>query len=507
MSRTRKAALIAAFSYIQFGLAFVSGIVLVPTILRAVGTERYGLWLACGELLAYSAMVDLGVLGVLPWIMAQKDGEGDRRKIRELLGNAIFVAALTGTAYLVVALTLWQFAARVINLDDAQRGVLWGPLLVIAAGTAATFPLRAFNATLQALQDVVFVGAMGILSWAMNICLLLGLLLGGWGLYALAVAAITPSLLTSLACFFRLRRIAPDLITFPRVPSRAIFFSLFRDGLGVWLGGLGWRMVAASNSLVIVGVASPEAAVVYACTTKMGDILMQMAWQLSDSGLVGLAQLSGEKRHERLREVTLTMLRMLLIASGAVAYVMLGFNAAFVSLWVGAGKFGGHTLNSLLAANVILQSLVHGLFAMASVIGKRFQIGMATLLQGGLNIVLAVVLGRFWGLPGVAAACLLSSLLLAVPFGISYLSGVTGLTVGDMWRHVFASWSMRGIPMLAVGVVAGHWLLPQTLWLLLLCAPPMGTFYLWYMRPLYDGLPFPVKLQPLLARMRLIPQE
>jgi hypothetical protein len=186
---------------------------------------------------------------------------------------------------------------------------------------------------------------------------------------------------------------------------------------------------------------------------------------------------------------------------------MLGFNAAFVSLWVGAGKFGGHTLNSLLAANVILQSLVHGLFAMASVIGKRFQIGMATLLQGGLNIVLAVVLGRFWGLPGVAAACLLSSLLLAVPFGISYLSGVTGLTVGDMWRHVFASWSMRGIPMLAVGVVAGHWLLPQTLWLLLLCAPPMGTFYLWYMRPLYDGLPFPVKLQPLLARMRLIPQE
>jgi O-antigen/teichoic acid export membrane protein len=143
VSRTRKAALVAAFSYVQFGLAFVSGIVLVPIILREVGAERYGLWLACGELLAYSAMVDLGVLGVLPWIIAQKDGEGDRRKIRELLGNAICVATLTGVAYLFVALTLWHSAARVIDLDDAQRESLWGPLLVVAAGTCAVFPLRA----------------------------------------------------------------------------------------------------------------------------------------------------------------------------------------------------------------------------------------------------------------------------------------------------------------------------------------------------------------------------
>jgi O-antigen/teichoic acid export membrane protein len=507
VSRTRKAALVAAFSYVQFGLAFVSGIVLVPIILREVGAERYGLWLACGELLAYSAMVDLGVLGVLPWIIAQKDGEGDRRKIRELLGNAIFVATLTGAAYLVVALTLWHGAARVIDLNGAQRESLWGPLLVIAVGTSAVFPLRAFNATLQALQDVVFGGVIGVVSWAMNICLLLGLLAGGYGLYALAVAAVAPALAASLVCFLRLRHIAPDLVTRPRAPSRATFLWLLRDGLGVWLGGLGWRMVAASNSLVIVAIANPEAAVVYACTTKMGDILMQMAWQLGDSGLIGLAQLSGEGRGERVREVALTMLRLLLIASGGVAYVMLGFNAAFVGLWVGAGKFGGHTLNSLLAANVILLSLVHGLFATASVIGKRLQIGVATLLQGALNITFAVVLGKAWGLPGVAAASLLSAVLLAAPLGVRYLCQVSGLTAAELWRRVFASWGLRGLVMLILGALVGHWLTPRAPWLLALCAPLMGLLYLWHMRPLYGGLPFPVKLHPLLVRMRLLPQE
>lgn len=507
MSRTRKATLAAAFSYVQFGLALVSGIVLVPVILREVGAERYGLWLACGEILAYSAMVDPGILGVLPWIIARKDGEGDRRKIRELIGNAVCVAGATGVAYLVVALTLWHFAARVISLSDAQRGALWGPLLVIAAGTAVIFPLRAFNATLQALQDVVFGGVVGVVSWAVNICLLLGLLSKGYGLYALAAAAVVPSITGSLICLIRLKRIAPDLISVPRLPTRAAFLMLFRDGFGVWLGGLGWRMVAASNSLVIVAVASPEAAVIYACTTKMGDILMQMAWQLSDSGLVGLAQLAGEGRRERVREVVLKMMCLLAVASGGVAYYVLGFNAVFVHLWVGADKFGGHTLNVLLAANVVLLSVTHGLFATASVIGSRFRVGLATLLQGGLNLVLALVLGKAFGLPGVAASCSISALLLGLPLGARYLRGVTGLASSDLWRGVFASWSVRAATMLIIGAAVGRGLSGRAVWLLFLVGPVMGFAYLWHMRPLYLGLPLPAKIHPLLVRMRLMPQQ
>lgn len=505
MSRTRKAALVAAFSYVQFGLAFVSGIVLVPTILRAVGTEHYGLWLACGELLAYSAMVDLGVLGVLPWMIAQKDGEGDRQKIRELLGNAICVATSTGVAYLIVALTLWHFAARVISLDDARRGILWGPLLVVVAGTSITFPLRAFGATLQALQDVVFGGVMGIVGWAMNICLLLGLLSRGHGLYALAAAAVVPPIVTSLICLLRLKRIAPDLLSVPRVPNRADLLVLFRDGFGVWMGGLGWRMVAASSSLVIVAVASPGAAVIYACSTKLGDMLMQMAWQLGDSGLIGLAQLSGEGRRARVREVVLGMLRLFSIASGGVAYVVLGFNAAFVGLWVGPDKFGGHALNCLLASNVILLSVAHGLFVTGAVLGSRFQAGVATLLQGGLNVVLAVTLGRLFGLAGVAAACSLSTLLLALPLGIKCLRRVTGLTGADLWRGVFASWGSRVTAMLCVGAAFGQLFGGGAVWVLVLAVPGMGLLYMWSMRPLYVGLPLPVKVRPWLVKARLLP--
>src|SRR5690348_14907386 len=98
MSRTKKATIIAFFGYLQFALASISGIVIVPTILRTIGAHSYGLWLAAGEIMAYSAMADLGLLGVLPWMLAERDGAQDRASIRRILPNALAVAFCAGIA-------------------------------------------------------------------------------------------------------------------------------------------------------------------------------------------------------------------------------------------------------------------------------------------------------------------------------------------------------------------------------------------------------------------------
>ena len=91
MSRVHRASVAAAFAYLQFGLTIVVGIVMVPFVLDKVGPRLYGYWLASGEVLAYAAMADLGVLGVIPWMIAQADGRKDRDGIRQLLSTG-FVA-------------------------------------------------------------------------------------------------------------------------------------------------------------------------------------------------------------------------------------------------------------------------------------------------------------------------------------------------------------------------------------------------------------------------------
>lgn len=507
MSRTRKAGIIATFSYLQFGLALISGIMLLPFILRHVGTQSYGLWLACGDLLAYSAMVDLGVLGVLPWLVAEKDGQGNRQGLRELLCNGLAVALFISILYVLVAVLLWLFASRIINLTEDQKGVLTGPLMLIVLVTAIAFPLRTFFTVLIGLQDAVFTGLLSVGQWALNITLIVTLLVKGYGLYSLAAAAAVPPLLLSALSLIRLKMIAPDLLTGWHRPSLSQMFYLISQGFGGWMGSFGWRMAAASNSIIIVSIGSPEMAVVYACTAKLGEILMQLSWQLSDSGLVGLAQLSGEGKQQRVREVVLAMLRILLIAAGGVAVIVIAFNPNFVSLWVGTDKFGGLTLNILLAAGVLGLSFAHGLLVPAAVLGRRLQVGLITLIQGGTNLALAVSLGHLLGLRGIAVASLCSNLILAVPFGIRVLKDVTQLSFADLSRATLLPWAVRFVVLLILSLLIGVWMPQKSVALLLGMAPILGLLYVWHMRPLYVNLPLPLSVRPWLVRARLIPQQ
>jgi O-antigen/teichoic acid export membrane protein len=506
VSRTRRAAIAAVFGYLQFGLALVSGIALVPFVLSRVPTELYGVWLAVGEVLAYSAMVDLGVVGVIPWLVAESDGRGDRAAIRGLLAGGLAFASAAAVAFLVVATLAFTLVPKVANLTEAQRAGVSGPLLLLALGVAAALPLRTFYAAVMGLQDVTFAGILSVTQLALGISLTVGLLLGGYGLYALAVAATAPSLLGGLACLCRLAMVAPDLLTAWRLPGWPAMRSMMAQGLGSWTAGLGWRMVAASDSIVILSVMGPAAAVVYAMTFKLGAVAMQMSWQLPDAGLVGLAQLKGEGRPDRVREVTLSMLRLVLITSGGVACAILAFNPAFVTLWVGEARFGGMALNALLAGVVIAHSLGHGLFTTSATLGTRVQAGWAALAQGAVNLAAALLLGRLFGLAGIALAAIVSTALVAYPAGVWMVRKTTEVDQAALWRRALGPWVLRGAGLLALGAAVGALGTRVSPWLPLALAPVLGVLYLWVMRPLYVGIPLPARVRPWLTRLRLLPE-
>jgi O-antigen/teichoic acid export membrane protein len=345
---------------------------------------------------------------------------------------------------------------------------------------------------------------MSIVQVGLNVALTLGLLLAGQGLYALAAATAVPSLVAGVASAVRLWIIAPDLVRGWRLPPWALMRTMTAQGLGSWTAGLGWRMVAASDSIVILSVLGPAAAVVYAMTFKLGSVAMQMSWQLPDSALVGLAQLKGEGRPERVREVVVSLLRMVLISSGGVACAVAAFNPAFVTLWVGPARFGGLVLNLLLAGVVLAHSLSHGLFSTAATLGTRVEAGWASVAQGVVNLAAALLLGRAFGLPGIAAAAILSTALVAYPAGVWMTRKTTGMPQRDLWREALGPWALRGGALLALGAAAGM-LVRVSPWLPLALVPFLAPLYLWAMRPLYAGIPFPARFRGWLARLRLVP--
>src|SRR5829696_7617226 len=175
-------------------------------------------------------------------------------------------------------------------------------------------------------------------------------------------------------------------------------------------------MISATSNLVILAVAGPVAAVTYALTARLADVMTQMCWQVPDAGLVA-----------------------------------------------------------------------------------RVQIGFVGVAQGIVHLGAAVLLGRAYGLPGVAAAAVIGTALVAYPLGAWQLRRVTGLGQAELWRGALGPWSTRAILLLLLGLGVGIAGWRASVWPPLIAAPALGILYVWWMRPLYQDLPLPARLRLVLA--------
>src|SRR6478736_4402004 len=212
MSRRRNALIAVAFTYAQSVLSIGAGLFITRLLVRSLGPDLYGTWLATGGLLAYAAMADLGIFSVVPWLVAEADGERNVTRKASLIAHGLLAGTGVGIAYIVAALGVWLLLPSMAHLSAGDLALLRGPIAVIVIATAIGYPLRVFSALRSGLQDFKFLGQLGLISTALNAGLSYGLLRAGFGLYALAIANVLPPIVVSVCAFVRtLQRDRPVL--------------------------------------------------------------------------------------------------------------------------------------------------------------------------------------------------------------------------------------------------------------------------------------------------------
>jgi len=273
MSRTARATATAIFGYLKFGIAIVTGLWLVPFTLHHVGPRLYGFWLASGELLAYASLTEFGVLVTVPWLIADADGRADREGMRTLVVNGVSAALVSAAGYAVIGAALIAALPYVIHLGAAERAPVVGAVLIIAVASVLVYPLRVFYCVLVGLQDVRFTGIVDTLQVPLGVALTAGLLQAGWGLFALALGVAVPQLAAGLVNLLRVGSIAPDLLRHWRRPHWRDVRTLFKEGTGACVGGWGWKLISATDGLVLAALGRPAAVTALACTSKLSSAL------------------------------------------------------------------------------------------------------------------------------------------------------------------------------------------------------------------------------------------
>ncbi len=464
-----------SLGYVSIALMTIVGLWLTPFLLTRIGTHEYGLWLITTQVLGYLALMDFGVVALAPREVAYSTGRtlsGSADKVAETLGRFYAVVRWQVPLTAVVCLVAWWAISR--RSEELQ----W-PLALILAAFVVTFPLRLYQASLQGLQDLAFLGKVQLTAWIAGTALTIALVFGGAGLFALAAGWVVTQSAVVVACALRLRR---RFVSAWRVESGHVGWpaarDLFKRSGWISFAQVGQVFLNGSDILVLGSILGPAATVPYACTAKLVTVLSNHPQLLMQTAAPAIAEMRTSASRDRLTAVVTALARAMLIISGAVACLVLAANQAFVSWWVGPGLFAGMRLTILLIAAMVVRhfatTMIYTLFSF----GYERRLSLTALCDGCVTIGVTAALAVYGSLGLVSApiGSLAGVLLVTLPACASALARELQISVRQLIAST-GSWVTRFAMVATVSLLGGRFLDAPGVAALLVAVVAVGVLY------------------------------
>jgi O-antigen/teichoic acid export membrane protein len=488
-----------SLGYLNQALITLIGLWITPFLFHRVGQNNYGLWLVAVQILLYMTLMDFGVVALLPrevaYITGRSSGPLTARELPEFIGQNMRLLLWQTPVLIVANLGLWMAM-------PSQWAPLRTPLALVLIAFTALFPFRIFAALLQGLQDLVFVGKVQMCAAALNLLVAAGLVYAGWGLYALAAAWAVSQGVLAFFCWRRVRRQFPQVLpaSLPHLNWRSAR-RLLGSGSWVTIAQIAQVLLYGTDLVIIAKILGPAAVVPYAFTGKLIMVLANQPQLLMQTAGPALSELRAGESAERQLQACNALSQATLLASGAVACVVMVVNQGFVSWWTGAAQYGGFILCTLLLLNMVLRHWNNPLFFAVFCFGGERRIALTTLFDGLLTVAGSVLLIRRIGPMGAPLAAIAGVCLVSLPTNLSKLALETGQPLWHLIKPL-GGWLWRFAPLMAGAIAIERLWIPPNFLSLVAAAIATGAVYTIVMLPAALQPPLGIYLRPRLAALR-----
>src|SRR6187551_2446391 len=92
--------------YGVYAVTIVSGLLLTPIIVDALGTEQYGIWAVIGSVLAFIGLLDIGIAPSVIRFSAEQRGRKAQEETSTLASTALAIYLVIFAVAIVITLVL-----------------------------------------------------------------------------------------------------------------------------------------------------------------------------------------------------------------------------------------------------------------------------------------------------------------------------------------------------------------------------------------------------------------
>jgi O-antigen/teichoic acid export membrane protein len=462
-----------AANWVGFAAQIATAFFISPVLVHGLGDRRYGIWSLVESVLAYLMLFDLGVAASVVRYVARFEATHDQGALNRVFSASVCIFALAGTAILGVTLVVAFPAFPLLHVpDDLAAEGRW-MLVLLGLNLAAGLPLSVFTCVLDGLGRYPAKSAIRTAGIALRGGVLLLVIRAGGGLLAVAVTVTACAFVEHLAMAVAARHYLPGLRFSPRLVDRPTLRAIRSYSTDALLAMVAGRVSFQTDAIVINAFLLPQSITLFAVAARLTEYAkdsLRVATMVLTPAVSAL-EARGDSRG--IRGVLLHSTRYVLWMILPVQLGLLLLGRPFLRLWM------GEEYAALSYPTLVILALPLSL-ALASSVPVRILYGTgrlrwfarAVIAEALTNLLLSIVLVRYYGIEGVALGTAIPNTLLNCAVML-YVCRTMGVGVGTYLRRSFLAPFAAALLPGGVWLAAWLWAVPDT-WLSLVATTAAG---------------------------------
>lgn len=379
------------------------GLAALPLLVRALGSDRFGALALAWTIFGYSRVLGFGRAAT--WAVAERLGREETERLGTVVWVTLAVQLALGLAIGgALALLAEPLASRFFQIPAALVAQMRSMLLLLAIGVPIALAGSSLQGVLEGAHRFDYVNAVRAPTTAANFLVPLGCALAGWSLSGIVAALLVVQLFASSAYAVLIARTLPRAWRFSR-PTSSELRGLARFGSWVTVSSIVSPGLVYLDRLLLGVLVSVAAVGFYAAPYELVTRLWIIPASLVGALFPAFSEMAGRAEWRAAERMAVKALQLVLLTLGPVVTFLAVAAPALLRLWLGAdfALRSGAALQ-ILAVGVLINSMAQVPYALLQGAGRADLTARFHLSEVPVQLIVAWLLIRQWGITGAAVS-------------------------------------------------------------------------------------------------------
>lgn len=418
---------------------------MMPFLIHVLGDRWYGFWTLIGTFMGFYGFLDLGLSSAVSRFISKAYGRNDYNEINSVINTSLVLFSFIGFVAFVISCLAAALCPYFIK--DYNEAILFRKvILILGISLSIGFPIRAFSGILSAKIRYDLVTYVELFKLFVRSTLIVYFLKIGYGILSLALITFFVELASYVIFFFLVKREFRQLKFSLNLFKAKRIKTLFHYSSFTFIIQLADILRFKVDSFVIAGFLNLSLVTHYFVASRLLEYFLQFI--VSSVGIMSpvFSQYEGRGDIESIRKIFLYVTKISVILAVFVGTSLIIYGSVFIEKWMGTGFNDSYNVVVILCIPMITALIQNPSIGLLYGISKHHYIAFANSCEGVINLILSLILLRYYGIYGVALGTAVPMLFFKLVVQPIYVCRVIKLS---LYKYYFEALLIPGLKTLS----------------------------------------------------------